>query len=94
MTLEVLGHLLGRSLATNRVLAQRHEHDVVEDQLDVGEVHRAADLDEEPQPVLDREARLFSQVGDRLPVDRLHHQAGSALLGLAAVEDTGDVGMG
>src|SRR5258705_295779 len=52
---------------------------------------RLAHLDEQPQPLVDRQGVLVAEVRDRLPLHQLHHEVGPPQLGLAGVQHAGDV---
>ena len=55
--------------------------------------HGAADLEEELEPVVDRERPARGPDVDRLALDVLHDEVGHALVGAAAVEEPRDVGV-
>ena len=59
----------------------------------MGVLDRAADVDEQPQPVIDGEPVLVAVVGDRDASDQFHHKVGMALKRGPGVQDAGDVGM-
>ena len=54
-------------------------------------LHGAADLDEEMEPLLGVEVFLVAEGGDRGAAHQFNHEVEPPLLGLAAVEDAGDV---
>ena len=58
----------------------------------VGVLHRLADRDEQRQPLARREPGPVAILGDRHALDQLHHEVGAAV-GLAGVQDLGDVGV-
>ena len=64
----------------------------MDDALLVGVLHRLADRDEQRQPLARRQPGPVAILGDRHALDQLHHEVGAAV-GLAGVEDLGDVGM-
>ena len=65
----------------------------MDDQVLVGEVDGRADLPEELEPLVGRQLPLVAILVDRLPLDILHDEVGTAILGGAAVEQLGDVRM-
>ena len=82
-----LGHPVGRDQDVAR-LQVAVDHRVL-----VGELDRAADLAEEPQPRGDIQPTAVAILVDPLAVDVLHHEVRPAVLGRPGVEQPGDVGM-
>ena len=62
-------------------------------QVPVRVLHRLANLEKEPEAWLDVQALGIAEDIDRPPVDMLHHEVGGAVVGIAAVEQAGDIGM-
>ncbi len=65
----------------------------VDDPLLVGVLHGRADLAEEGEPFRELEPVLVAVVGERDPLDQLHDEKRTTVLGRAGIEDLGDVGM-
>ncbi len=65
----------------------------MDDSLLVGVLHGLADGDEEFQPATDAELGLVAEPGQRQAVDQLHDEERPAVVGHAAVEHAGDVGV-
>jgi hypothetical protein len=63
------------------------------DAIQMGVLHRLADVDEQLQPLTQCEMALVTVGGDRLALDQLHDEVGPPRVGGAAVEHVGDVGM-
>ena len=59
----------------------------------MGRLHRVADVEEEPQTGLEPECVALAVGVDRLAVDPLHHQVGSAASRHTTIEKTRDAGM-
>ena len=65
----------------------------VDDPLLVGVLHRRADQAEQGQPLGHGQAVLVAILGDRHPLDQVHHEERPPLAGRAGVEHPGDVGV-
>src|SRR5206468_4042768 len=59
----------------------------------VGVLHGPADVQEQFQPVVDRQVVLVAEVRDRNAADQLHDEIRSAAVGRAGIQDAGDVGV-
>ncbi|MEM9593506.1 MAG: hypothetical protein AAGD06_04560 [Acidobacteriota bacterium] len=65
----------------------------VDHQVGVGVLDRGTDLQEEAQPPLDPQAPASAVDIDGLPFDVVHDEVGQAFVGVAAVEELGEVGV-
>jgi hypothetical protein len=66
----------------------------VDHQVTVQVADRVDDLEHQAEDPLDRQCPRSNVVGDRLALDELHDEVGSALVGDPTVDEMGDVGVG
>ena len=62
----------------------------MDDEIAVRELHRAADLQKQAEPVVDGERRVLAVVVDAPTVDVFHDEIGQSLFGCAAIEEPRD----
>jgi hypothetical protein len=86
-------HLDHRRSAVPRHQDVRRLDVAVDDPLVVGVLDGLADVEEQSQPGLGRQAVLVAELDDRPPLDQFHDEVGPPGVGGPGVEDPGDVGV-